>query len=186
MNRRLTIIDRHAVDAGGAVLDALAEALLPRLVSRLAAMATAAERLDTFLGLASATGMTSCGVCVDQIPLGQACGTYPSQCNAGCQPLPVPCAGNANCSPPSGASCISGPEPGGGLPSPAWPVRRLLRRELRATRARVSSVARASPATSRRPCVPPSRARAGTARAEAIAAAASCATRPGTAVNHSL
>ncbi len=77
-------------------------------------MATAAERLDTFLGLASATGMTSCGVCVDQIPLGQACGTYPSQCNAGCQPLPVPCAGNANCSPPSGASCISGPEPGGG------------------------------------------------------------------------
>ncbi|MGO9833970.1 MAG: helix-turn-helix domain-containing protein [Polyangiaceae bacterium] len=46
MNRRLTIIDRHAVDAGGAVLDALAEALLPRLVSRLAAMRQDADLVD--------------------------------------------------------------------------------------------------------------------------------------------
>ena len=46
MSRRLALVDRHAVDAGSAALDALAEALLPRLLSRLAAERQDAKLVD--------------------------------------------------------------------------------------------------------------------------------------------
>ena len=46
MSRRLALVDRRAVDAATAALDALAEALLPRLLSRLAADRQDAEIVD--------------------------------------------------------------------------------------------------------------------------------------------
>jgi excisionase family DNA binding protein len=46
MSRRLALADRHAVDAANAALDALADALLPRLLSRLATERRDAEHVD--------------------------------------------------------------------------------------------------------------------------------------------